>query len=216
RQRGRHPPGYRTLSRLASQSQHVRHGYADRRHPHPRKHRRRRRDLPLQNRCAGLHVDALHAASSQRRLGSRAAVRWPRRHATGRPQRPLRSPQRPAARPPTGETQMTITVLGGGPAGAFTGERVASAGLPVTIIDEKLAWEKPCGGGLTAKALETYPFLAAGDAPKRFIDRAVLVASNGARATLRLRRPIAIYSRQVLNGLLLDRARRAGANVIQD
>src|SRR5262249_19665240 len=80
------------------------------------------------------------------------------------------------------ETQMTITVLGGGPAGAFTGERVASAGLPVTIIDEKLAWEKPCGGGLTAKALETYPFLAAGDAPKRFIDRAVLVTSNRARA----------------------------------
>ncbi len=111
---------------------------------------------------------------------------------------------------------MKIAVLGGGPAGAFAGELLASAGFPVTIVDEKLAWEKPCGGGLTAKALETYPFLAAGDAPKRFIDRAVLVASNGARATLRLRRPLAIYSRLVLNGLLLDRARRTGATVIQD
>jgi len=111
---------------------------------------------------------------------------------------------------------MRIAVLGGGPAGAFAAERLASAGFPVTVIDEKLAWEKPCGGGLTAKALELYPFLASGEAPKRFVDRAVLVASNGSRACLRLRRPIAIYSRQVLNGLLLDRAARAGAAVVRD
>ena len=107
-------------------------------------------------------------------------------------------------------------VIGGGPGGAFAGERLASAGVSVTIVDEKLAWEKPCGGGLTAKALETYPFLATGDAPKRFVERAVLVASGGSRASLRLRRPIAIYSRRVLNGLLLGRARAAGATVIQD
>jgi len=27
-------------------------------------------------------------------------------------------------------------------------------------FDEKLAWEKPCGGGVTHKALQRYPFLA--------------------------------------------------------
>ncbi len=111
---------------------------------------------------------------------------------------------------------MNIAVLGGGPAGAFAAELLAEAGFPTTLLDEKLAWEKPCGGGLTAKALEAYPFLAAGEAPKRFVDRAVLVAPSGARATLRLRRPLAIYSRQVLNGLLLERARRAGATVTRD
>jgi len=95
---------------------------------------------------------------------------------------------------------MNIAVLGGGPSGAFAGERLATAGFPVTIFDEKLAWEKPCGGGLTAKALERYPFLGAGEAPIRFVNRAVLVASNGARVCLRLRRSLAIYSRQVLNG----------------
>jgi geranylgeranyl reductase family protein len=111
---------------------------------------------------------------------------------------------------------MNIAVLGGGPSGAFAGERLATAGFPVTIFDEKLAWEKPCGGGLTAKALERYPFLGAGEAPIRFVNRAVLVASNGARVCLRLRRSLAIYSRQVLNGLLLERARRAGAAIVQD
>ena len=43
----------------------------------------------------------------------------------------------------------TVAVLGGGPAGAFAAERLASAGLKTILFDEKLAWEKPCGGGLT-------------------------------------------------------------------
>jgi flavin-dependent dehydrogenase len=110
----------------------------------------------------------------------------------------------------------TIAILGGGPAGAFTGELLATAGFPVTIVDEKLAWEKPCGGGLTAKALDRYPFLSSADVPRKLVERAVLVASNGARTVMRLRRPLAIYSRQVLNGLLLDRARRSGASVVKD
>jgi len=27
------------------------------------------------------------------------------------------------------------------------------------VFDEKLAWEKPCGGGLTYKAYDQYPYL---------------------------------------------------------
>ena len=50
-----------------------------------------------------------------------------------------------------------IAVVGGGPAGAMCGERLARAGYAVTIYDEHLAWEKPCGGGLTHKAIEAYP-----------------------------------------------------------
>jgi flavin-dependent dehydrogenase len=111
---------------------------------------------------------------------------------------------------------MNIAILGGGPAGAFAGAQLAAAGFPVTLFDEKLAWEKPCGGGLTYKALERYPFLASAEVPKRLVHRAVLVAANGARTCLRLHRPLAIYSRQILNGLLLERARRAGAALVCD
>ena len=45
-----------------------------------------------------------------------------------------------------------VAILGGGPAGAFAAEQLASAGMRVRLFDEKLAWEKPCGGGLTFKA----------------------------------------------------------------
>ena len=48
----------------------------------------------------------------------------------------------------------TVAVLGGGPAGAFAAERLARAGLKTIVFDEKLAWEKPCGGGLTYKAYQ--------------------------------------------------------------
>ncbi len=60
-----------------------------------------------------------------------------------------------------------IAIVGGGPAGALCGERLATAGFEVTIFDERLAWEKPCGGGLTHKAIETYPFLLDTPHPKK-------------------------------------------------
>jgi len=55
--------------------------------------------------------------------------------------------------------QLPIAIVGGGPAGAFAGELLAAGGKGVLLFDEKLAWEKPCGGGLTHKALIQYPFL---------------------------------------------------------
>ena len=64
-----------------------------------------------------------------------------------------------------------VAILGGGPAGAFAAEQLASAGLSVQLFDEKLAWEKPCGGGLTYKAYNQYPFLIENSAPKRFVTR---------------------------------------------
>jgi flavin-dependent dehydrogenase len=60
-----------------------------------------------------------------------------------------------------------IAIVGGGPAGALCGERLASSGFKVTIFDDRLAWEKPCGGGLTHKAIETYPFLLDSPHPKK-------------------------------------------------
>ena len=43
-----------------------------------------------------------------------------------------------------------------------------------------------------------------------------LISSSGSRVLFRLQQPVAIFSRQVLNGLLLDRARDSGAEVVRD
>ncbi len=112
-------------------------------------------------------------------------------------------------------TVREIAVVGGGPSGALCAERLARAGWRVTVLDERLAWEKPCGGGLTYKAIERYPFLLDGPEPKKLIRDVVLMTSSGQRARFTLDRPIVIYSRRVLNGLLLERAQRAGAQLVQ-
>jgi geranylgeranyl reductase family protein len=106
-----------------------------------------------------------------------------------------------------------VAVLGGGPAGAFAAERLASAGLDTVLLDEKLAWEKPCGGGLTYKAYQRYPFLLENSYPKRFVTDTMLAAPGAGAARLSLRQPLVIYSRLDLNRLLLERAERAGARV---
>ncbi|MGH9711302.1 MAG: FAD-dependent oxidoreductase [Candidatus Acidiferrales bacterium] len=107
-----------------------------------------------------------------------------------------------------------IAIVGGGPAGALCGEKLAAAGFSVTLFDEHLAWEKPCGGGLTHKAIERYPFLLNSPQVKKEIHTAELISSRGHRARFEMSRPLVIYSRAILNGLLLDRAAAAGCETV--
>ena len=104
-------------------------------------------------------------------------------------------------------------IVGGGPSGAMCGEQLALAGHSVHICDEHLAWEKPCGGGLTYKATQCFPFLLDNPHPKRLIHSVQIISAENQRATLDLQHPIVIYSRTVLNGLLLDRAQAAGCQI---
>src|SRR3984885_11143283 len=106
-----------------------------------------------------------------------------------------------------------IAIVGGGPSGAMCGEQLARAGHSVTIFDEHLAWEKPCGGGLTHKAIQHFPFLLDNSYPKKLVRSVELIASDEQRVTMRMAHPIVIYSRTVLNGLLLERAQQAGCTV---
>jgi geranylgeranyl reductase family protein len=106
-----------------------------------------------------------------------------------------------------------VAVLGGGPAGAFAAAQLSSAGISTILFDEKLAWEKPCGGGLTYKAYNQYPFLLENDVPKKFIRKTKLAASSAGETALMLDQPLLIYSRMDLNQLLLDRAAAAGAEI---
>src|ERR1700745_3401246 len=106
-----------------------------------------------------------------------------------------------------------IAIIGGGPSGAMCGEQLARAGHKVHIFDEHLAWEKPCGGGLTHKAIECFPFLLENPYPKKLISSVELISSDDQRATLDMSHPIVIYSRTVLNGMLLERAAQAGCRV---
>jgi len=109
----------------------------------------------------------------------------------------------------------TVAVLGGGPGGASAAERLARAGLKTVLFDEKLAWEKPCGGGITYKAYDQYPYLLDNNTPKKLIHETVVHASGAGEASMMLNRPLIIYSRLDLNRMLLERAEHAGAAIEQ-
>jgi flavin-dependent dehydrogenase len=111
--------------------------------------------------------------------------------------------------------QLPIAIVGGGPAGALAGAQLATGGRDVLLFDEKLAWEKPCGGGITYKALQQYPFLKDGSEGNP-IERCELISPSGQRVRFHMQHPVAVFSRLTLNGLLLERARHAGVDVHQE
>lgn len=53
-----------------------------------------------------------------------------------------------------------VVVAGAGPAGATAAKMLAEKGISVVLIDKQtFPRDKPCGGGLSAKALARYPYL---------------------------------------------------------
>ncbi len=110
----------------------------------------------------------------------------------------------------------TVAILGGGPAGSSAAERLARGGLKTILLDEKLAWEKPCGGGLTYKAYSQYRYLIDNDAPKRLVNDTYLAATKAGSVKMSLAHPLVIYSRYDLNRMLLERAEAAGTQIEQE
>jgi flavin-dependent dehydrogenase len=106
--------------------------------------------------------------------------------------------------------QYPIAIIGGGPAGALAASQLAEGDRKVILFDEKLAWEKPCGGGVTYKALQQYPFLAEAQSEINPVRHCELISPSGQRTRFQIQHPVAIFSRLTLNGLLLQRARQAG------
>jgi geranylgeranyl reductase family protein len=109
-----------------------------------------------------------------------------------------------------------IAIIGAGPSGAHLASRLAAAGREVVLFDPKGAWEKPCGGGVPTRALREFAFILENtDYPRKLIYRVTLVSASDRRVTVDVDRPFAIYSREVLNGFILDRAIQAGANFVR-
>jgi flavin-dependent dehydrogenase len=107
---------------------------------------------------------------------------------------------------------MRVAVVGAGPAGALTAWHLARAGWSVDVFDPSHPREKPCGGGLTAKALALLPEAPASDPlPARRVGRCELESGSGERVEVALARPVAIAARRDLDLWLLRRATGAGA-----
>ena len=107
---------------------------------------------------------------------------------------------------------MRVAVVGAGPAGALLSYQLARDGAAVTVFDASHPREKPCGGGVTAKALALLPPAPAHDPlPARWIESCRFESGLGEAVDVTLARPVAVASRRELDAWLLRRATEAGA-----
>jgi geranylgeranyl reductase family protein len=110
-----------------------------------------------------------------------------------------------------------IAIIGAGPAGAHLASRLAAEGRDVVLFDPKGAWEKPCGGGVPTRAIREFAFmLESSSYPRKLVRQITMISPLERRVTLTLDQPFAVYSRQVLNSLVLDRAVEAGAVFVRE
>lgn len=115
-----------------------------------------------------------------------------------------------------------VAIVGGGPAGAAAARALARAGARVAIIDGSHPREKPCGGGITGRALE----LVADAVSREGISAVEVVNARfrtaGRTAAVPLpgacngRAALGIVARRELDAALLEAARRSGADHIAE
>jgi geranylgeranyl diphosphate/geranylgeranyl-bacteriochlorophyllide a reductase len=110
---------------------------------------------------------------------------------------------------------MDVAIIGAGPAGSWTAYRLARAGARVAIFDSSHPREKPCGGGVTGRALALVgDALADADVPVRRITAARFTSDGGRDARVALGSgSLVVASREAFDAALLASAVRAGATL---
>ncbi len=112
---------------------------------------------------------------------------------------------------------LRVAIVGAGPAGSLCAHDLARGGAEVVVFDPSHPREKPCGGGLTGRALDLLPEAPAADpAPLRAIAECRFESGSGESVTVRLRRPMAVASRSLLDSWLLRQAKNAGARHVSE
>jgi len=110
---------------------------------------------------------------------------------------------------------MQITVVGGGPSGSWASIQLAKRGHTVTLIDSLAPWEKPCGGGVTTKALDRFGIFNS-DLPRKDIERITVFFGDSDSVTFAPQSALTVVSRQELGRYLLDEAARTGVRIVND
>ncbi|MBK5256133.1 MAG: NAD(P)/FAD-dependent oxidoreductase [Vicinamibacteria bacterium] len=112
---------------------------------------------------------------------------------------------------------MNVCIVGAGPAGSMAALEFAKGGARVSLFDPSHPREKPCGGGLTGKALALLPVGPDNDPlPARRVQTCRFDTARGLMIDLDLGEPVGIVARSEFDAWLLRRAVDAGARHVND
>jgi geranylgeranyl reductase family protein len=107
-----------------------------------------------------------------------------------------------------------VAVVGAGPAGALAAHALATRGASVVLLDRaRFPRDKPCGGGLTQRAVRLLPFSVDPVVEDR-VDRIDFRLGYGPRFVRRAAQPLVLMTRRRrLDAFLVERAVDAGAEL---
>src|SRR5262249_26587638 len=92
---------------------------------------------------------------------------------------------------------------------------LARRGHLVTLVDPQAPWEKPCGGGVTAKALSSFGIFES-DLPRNHIDRITIYFGDSRSVTVAPKEPLAVVSRRELGSYLMKEAEKSGVIIVKN
>src|SRR5262245_699472 len=108
---------------------------------------------------------------------------------------------------------MQIAIVGAGPAGTWASILLAQRGHFVTLIDPQAPWEKPCGGGITAKTLSSFGIFES-SLPRNNIEQISVSFGDALSVTVTPQEPIAVVSRRELSRYLIEEARKSNVSIL--
>jgi geranylgeranyl reductase family protein len=115
-------------------------------------------------------------------------------------------------------SRIDVLVVGGGPAGATAARFLALEGARVRLLDRSVfPRNKPCGGGISARALKRFPYLVThlDRIATHYLSRLHLEGPDGDSTIVESDEPAALMIRRVeFDALLLSLAVDAGVEVI--
>jgi geranylgeranyl reductase family protein len=110
---------------------------------------------------------------------------------------------------------MQIAIVGAGPAGAWAAMLLARRGHSVTLIDSQVPWEKPCGGGVTAKALSSFGVFES-SLPRTNIERITIYFGDTRSVSVTPQESVAVLSRRELSRYLISETEKAGVTLLKE
>ncbi len=117
-------------------------------------------------------------------------------------------------------TDADVLVVGAGPAGATAARALALGGARVRLLERaRFPRNKPCGGGITTRALRRFSYLEAalGRISTHWVSKLYLEGPSGQGVTLTSPAPAVVLVRRIeFDALLADLAVEAGAELVED
>ena len=111
--------------------------------------------------------------------------------------------------------RLRIGIVGAGPAGAYAAWEAARLGHDVVFFDHRAPWEKPCGGGITVKAQDDFPWIGEIASRGRGVSRFRFFSPTDRELELECPRATLIFARAEFDEEVRRRAEAAGARRVR-